>query len=120
MVGLSEGGKVTLVVVVVVTVKFEAEAAKKLRGDVTGFEISTVEVFTGKLEKAGEVEAVIVDGAAGAATFDFKGFEKIIDEFRDVHNLIIAELPQEHIRLLVVVDMSKRGGYIPASAIIRL
>ena len=97
VVGLGADGE-GLAAVIFVAVEVEAVLADEVGGDVGGFGGGILvgvfgvggAVVVGELGEAFEVEAVVGDGAEGAAALDFEKFEEVVDEVGDVHVYIIV------------------------------
>lgn len=92
MIGLGKGGEMLAVgrVFVSKAVKAEAVFAEEFGGDVFGVKVAGFKIFAGEFEKTGEIKCIIINSAARTATLNFDMFEKIRNEFGDIHEAIIT------------------------------
>ena len=92
MVGLSDGGEF-FAVKIFVAIKTEAVFTKELFSDMFGLKLLTFgDEFTGNLVKTFKIATIIVGCVEGAAFFNFKVFEEVLDEVGDIHIYIVAFL----------------------------
>ncbi len=88
---LSDDFEIFTVVVATVAVKFETIFTQGITGDVGRRDVVFIKDFLGDFEETFKVKAVVFDSFFTTTRLDFKVFKKILNEIRDIHNLIITQ-----------------------------